>query len=117
MGESSYPIQLGLNTDNSWSKCKQEEWVFLCLQKVPSYGTEIKTLPSACDWHRWFTREWDDVNQNLFCFGKSNNSKYLEKLPEFCDFRLSDETIWNKQSKDSKIWIKYWVTLSRHTGE
>lgn len=36
-------------------------------------------------------QENDVVNQNPVSFGKSNNSKYLEKLPEFRDFRLSDE--------------------------
>lgn len=36
-------------------------------------------------------QENDVINQNPVPFGKSNNSKYLEKLPEFRDFKLSDE--------------------------
>lgn len=54
MGGSSNPVQLGLalNIDNNWSKNKQEGWVFLCLQNAHKYGTEIKTVLPASDWHR-----------------------------------------------------------------
>lgn len=88
MGESSNPVQLGLalNTDNSWSKNKQERWVFLCLQNVPKNETEIKTVPSDID----DLQENDVVNQNPVSFGKNNNLKYPEILTEF----LSSNIKW-----------------------
>lgn len=88
MGESSNPFQLGLalNTDNSWSKNKQERWVFLCLQNVPKNETEIKTVPSDID----DLQENDVVNQNPVSFGKNNNLKYPEILTEF----LSSNIKW-----------------------
>lgn len=86
MGESSNPVQLGLalNTDNSWSKNKQERWVFLCLQSVPKNETEIKTVPSDID----DLQENDVVNQNPVSFGKNNNLKYPEILTEFLSSNL-----------------------------
>lgn len=86
MGESSNPVQLGLalNTDNSWSKNKQERWVFLCLQNVPKNETEIKTVPSDID----DLQENDVVNQNPVSFGKNNNLKYPEILTEFLSSNL-----------------------------
>lgn len=86
MGESSNPVQLGLalNTDNSWSKNKQERWVFLCLQNVPKNETEIKTVHSDID----DLQENDVVNQNPVSFGKNNNLKYPEILTEFLSSNL-----------------------------